>query len=74
MSVSEESPYTFHAVGTEGEPVHYELRDVSGRVVCKGLLGAGHLAITAGDVLEAYRWLDGTPRDLEALMRGLVHA
>lgn len=38
--MSEDSPYTFHAVGAEGEPTHYELRDVSGRVVCKAFVDA----------------------------------
>lgn len=46
--MSEDSPYTFHAVGAEGEPTHYELRDVSGRVVCKAFMGESSLYVISG--------------------------
>lgn len=43
--MSDTSPYTCHRVGGPGEPVHYELRDTSGRVVCKCLCFAGDFFI-----------------------------
>lgn len=72
--MSESSPYTFHVVGTPDEPTHYELRDVSGRVVCKALRDDMGVVVSAGGYLDVYGRLRGyTEAELEVLMRAVVH-
>jgi hypothetical protein len=69
--MSEDSPYTFHAVGAEGEPTHYELRDVSGRVVCKAFLCKNRMMVYAADsILEV---VGNTLSELEEIMREFLH-
>lgn len=66
---------TFHRVGGPDEPAHYELRDTSGRVVCKCLCFAGDFFIIwphgysrpsapLGVTLDA--------KQLEAMMRAVM--
>lgn len=65
--MSSDSPYTFHVVGTEGEPRHYELRDLSGRVVAKAVNGSdGLLAVVSG--CDGFHTAEG----VEAVMREMV--
>lgn len=69
--MSEESPYTFHAIGAEGEPKHYELQDTSGRVVCKAFLCKNRMMIHAADsILEV---VGNTSSELEEVMRDFLH-
>lgn len=71
--MSESSPYTFHVVGTEGEPLHYELRDLSGRVVCKALRGELEVCLFIGGHVETFARLRGySVEELEARMREMV--
>jgi len=71
--MSELSPFTFHQVGAPGEPAHYELRDLSGRVVCKACLSGEGVALFMGGCLETRGRLRGySEAELEALMRAAV--
>lgn len=70
--MSEESPYTFHTVGVEGEPIHYELRDVSGRVVCKAFKSehGTTASVHAGGYIHTWAKSSGySLEDLEIRMR-----
>jgi hypothetical protein len=72
--MSEDSPYTFHAVGAEGEPTHYELRDVSGRVVCKAFLCKSGMVLYAGSsIMTKYQVGGYTLTNLEEVMREFLH-
>lgn len=72
--MSEASPFTFHVVGRPDEPQHYELRDLSGRVVCKAFLSGEALVMITTDSMELRETSRGVyaPEDLEALMREVV--
>lgn len=71
--MSETSPFTFHVVGAPGEPQHYELRDVSGRVVCKALRDDTGVVVWAGGYLDVNERARGySDAELEALMRAAV--
>ena len=73
--MSESSPYSLHVVGTGDEPRHYELRDVSGRVVCKALMCAGDLFIVGVGGYSTSNRPMGFPVPsamLEDLMRRMV--
>lgn len=71
--MSETSPFTFHVVGAPGEPVHHELRDLSGRVVCKALRDDMGVVVTAGGWLDVHGRSRGyTVEELEVLMRAVV--
>lgn len=69
--MSDASPFTFHAVGAPGEPVHYELRDLAGRVVCKAFRSGIGVCVWAGgaDLIRCARLSGYTDDDVEALMR-----
>ncbi len=72
--MSQDSPYTFHRVGAENEPTHYELRDVSGRVALKAFLGKkGFVVFNKNDHIDvAGSFAPFSPTELEAIMREVV--
>lgn len=71
--MSEASPFTFEAIDDNGL-VHYVLRDVSGRVVCKALRDDTGVVVWAGGYLDVNERARGyTEAELEVLMRAVVH-
>ena len=72
--MSDKPSYTFHAVGAENEPKHYELRDSEGRVVCKGFITKnGASAYAGGSLLIKARVGGYTLTELEEIMRDTLN-
>lgn len=70
--MSETSPFTFEAIDDNGL-VHYVLRDLSGRVVCKALRDDVGVVVSAGGWLDVHGRSRGyTVEELEVLMRAVV--
>lgn len=74
--MSEASPFTFSEAGDQGEPRHFELTALSGRVVAKGFYVCGGFATVLYMQSGAQKMHSSLcPQgEIEALMRRVVGA
>ena len=70
--MSQDSPFTFHVVGRPDEPQHYELRDTSGRVVCKAMQSPSVTLVVAPVAGRSFTGRLVGKAELEAWMRRAV--